>query len=190
MKLDYTKMKGLIPAIVQDDTSKQVLMLGYMNKKALEATMESGRVTFWSRSKKRLWQKGESSGNFLKVRSISNDCDGDALLILAEPCGPTCHKGTRSCFTPFVLELFELIKARKAKRPKGSYTSSLFNDGLNKICEKVMEEAEEVTRAAKSETRQRLVEESCDLLYHAMVLLAAKNIKLEAIEKELLKRKS
>ena len=187
-KLDFSKIDGLVPAIVQDAETLQVLMLGFMNKDALGKTLAEGRVTFFSRSKNRLWQKGETSGNFLKVVEIKVDCDSDSLLILAKPEGPTCHTGTESCFgkSEFDLtQLFKLIKERKLKMPENSYTSSLFSDGLDKIIAKIEEEAEEVVRAAKSEGKQRLVEESCDLLYHLFVLLNNEGVTIADIKKEL-----
>lgn len=190
-KLDFSKLNGLVPAIVQDAETLQVLMLGFMNKEALEKTLSEGKVTFFSRSKNRLWQKGETSGNFLKVVEIKVDCDNDSLLILARPEGPTCHTGTESCFgkSEFdLIQLFKLIKERKEKMPKNSYTSSLFTDGLDKIIAKIEEEAEEVVRAAKSEGKQRLIEESCDLLYHLFVLLSNENITIDEIQAELKKR--
>jgi phosphoribosyl-ATP pyrophosphohydrolase/phosphoribosyl-AMP cyclohydrolase len=190
-KLDFSKLSGLIPAIVQDAETLQVLMLGFMNKDALGKTLAERSVTFFSRSKNRLWQKGETSGNFLKVVEIKVDCDRDSLLILAKPEGPTCHTGTESCFgkSEFDLtQLFKLIKERKLKMPENSYTSSLFNDGLDKIIAKIEEEAEEVVRAAKSEGKQRLVEESCDLLYHLFVLLNNEEITIIDIQEELNKR--
>lgn len=196
MKLNFKKMDELIPAIIQDDGTMQVLMLGFMNKEAYKKTVKTGLVTFWSRSKGRLWQKGESSGNYLEVVSIKKDCDSDTLLILAKPQGSTCHKGKYSCFgeknvsVTFLNGLFELIKDRKNKMPKKSYTASLFNKGLNEILKKVGEESVETIIAAKSESKKRLIEESGDLLYHLLVLLAEKNIGLNEVIKELVKRKT
>lgn len=190
-KLDFCKINGLVPAIVQDVETLQVLMLGFMNKEALEKTLAEGKVTFFSRSKNRLWQKGETSGNFLEVIEIKPDCDNDSLLILAKPEGPTCHTGTESCFGKpefDLIKLFKLIKERKEKMPENSYTSSLFNDGLDKIIAKIEEEAEEVVLAAKSEGKQRLIEESCDLLYHLFVLLNNENVTIADIQEELKKR--
>lgn len=202
MKLNFKKLNdttgatgvGLIPAIVQDSSTMQVLMLGFMNEEAYAQTKKTGKVTFFSRTKKRLWQKGETSGNYLKVIDVKIDCDNDSLLILAKPQGPTCHKGTYSCFgnkennTAFLDELFDLIKDRKKKRPQKSYTTSLFNKGLNEILKKVGEESIEVIIAAKSETKKRLIEESGDLLYHLLVLLAKKEVGLDEVIKELIKR--
>jgi len=190
MKIDFKKMNGLVPVIIQDNVSKCVLMLGYMNEEAYERTQKDKLVTFWSRSKNRLWQKGESSGNKLKVIAIKMDCDSDALLVTAEPLGPTCHTGNTSCFgDDFSLgDLFKLLKDRKAKMPKGSYTASLFKEGQKAILDKVEEESEEVIRAANSEGKQRLIEESCDLLYHLFVLLINENIDFGDIDDELSKR--
>ncbi|NIA31648.1 MAG: bifunctional phosphoribosyl-AMP cyclohydrolase/phosphoribosyl-ATP diphosphatase HisIE [Actinobacteria bacterium] len=190
-KLDFSKLNGLVPAIVQDVGTLEILMLGFMNQEALEKTLEDGKVTFFSRSKNRLWQKGETSGNFLKIVEIKADCDNDSLLILAKPAGPTCHTGNKSCFgkSQFsLLQLFQLIKERKKAMPEDSYTSSLFRGGLEKIIEKIEEESEEVVRAAKSEGKQRLIEESCDLIYHLFVLLNNEDISISDIEQELNKR--
>ena len=190
-KLDFSKLNGLVPAIVQDVETLQVLMLGFMNKEALEKTLSEGRVTFFSRSRNHLWQKGETSGNFLKVIEIKADCDNDSLLIFAKPEGPTCHTGTESCFgkSEFdLLQLFKLIKERKRTMSENSYTSSLFSAGLDKIIAKIEEETEEVVRAAKTEGKQRLIEESCDLLYHLFVLLNNKNVTIADIQEELKKR--
>lgn len=190
-KLDFSKFNGLVPAVVQDAETLQVLMLGFMNKKALEKTLMDRKVTFFSRSKNRLWQKGETSGNFLKVIEIKTDCDNDSLLILAKPEGPTCHTGNQSCFEkpPFdLMQLFQLIKERKKTMPENSYTSSLFRAGFDKIIAKIEEESEEVVRAAKSEGKQRLIEESCDLLYHLFVLLNNEDITIADIQEEVKKR--
>lgn len=186
--LDFSKMDGLIPAIIQDTETLEVLMLGFMNKEALEKTMIEKKVTFFSRSKKRLWQKGETSGNFLRVIEIKVDCDNDTLLIIAKAEGPTCHNGEKSCFgqTQFnLLKLFKLIKERKETMPENSYTSSLFKDGLAKIIAKLEEESKEVVYAVKSEGKQRLIEESCDLLYHLFVLLNNEDIDNLDIDREL-----
>lgn len=195
-QLNFSKLGGVIPAVVQDVETKIVLMLGFMNKEALSKTIKSKKVTFWSRTKKRLWEKGEASGNTLKLISISADCDNDTLLISAKPKGPTCHTGAYSCFgtekqngLEFLQELYDLIVTRKKELPNKSYTTSLFNEGLVKILEKVEEESGEVLQAAKKETRKRLVEESSDLLYHLFVLLAQKNISLNDIIHELKRRK-
>ncbi|MBT4917083.1 bifunctional phosphoribosyl-AMP cyclohydrolase/phosphoribosyl-ATP diphosphatase HisIE [Candidatus Peregrinibacteria bacterium] len=190
-KLDFEKMNGLLPVIVQDSCDNTVLMLGFMNLEALEKTIEDKKVTFFSRTKERLWQKGESSGNFLEVEEILSDCDEDSLLIMAKPVGPTCHTGEKSCFGAegdFLRRLFSLIAERKSKMPEGSYTTSLFDAGLDRILEKIDEESAEVVVAAKSEGRQRLIEESCDLIYHMYVLLAEEGICLDDLEEELRKR--
>lgn len=195
-QLNFAKSGGIVPAVVQDVKTKAVLMLGFMNKEALSKTIKSKKVTFWSRTKKRLWGKGEISGNTLKLISISADCDNDTLLILAKPQGPTCHTGAYSCFgtekqngLEFMQQLYDLIVSRKKELPKNSCTTSLFNEGLVKILEKVKEESGEVLKAAKKETRKRLIEESSDLLYHLFVLLAQKNISLDDIVQELQRRK-
>lgn len=177
--VDWQKMDGLIPAIVQDAFSLRVLMLGYMNKDALAATLESGNVTFYSRSKQRLWQKGESSGHVLKLCSIRLDCDGDAFLVLAEPNGPTCHTGTTTCWgnmhEPDVATLADLtrtIQARRGTDPDSSYTARLFSRGLTRMAQKVGEEGVE-TALAGATGADNLCEESADLLYHLIVLLEA-----------------
>ncbi len=189
-KIDYAKMDGLVPAVIQDCETLEVLMLGFMNEEAVKKTLEDGKVTFFSRSKNRLWQKGESSGNFLKVVDVQIDCDEDTLLIMADPAGPTCHTGERTCFGEKfdLLTLYKLIKKRKKEMPEKSYTTSLFEEGLEKILEKVEEESEEVLRAARLEGKQRLVEESCDLLYHLMVLWANEGVGLGEINEEFRKR--
>ncbi len=179
-------MKNLIPAIIQDDQTNQVLMLAYMDEQARRLTEETGSVYFWSRSRKTLWMKGETSGNVLKVVSIVDDCDSDALLIRVNPSGPTCHTGSVSCFSDsFLRELECLIADRKEKMPKNSYTTYLFKKGVDKMTEKVEEEAEEVCRAAKSETKKRLTEESADLMYHLLVLLKEKDLSFEDVVEEL-----
>lgn len=195
-QLNFAKLGGIIPVVVQDVETKLVLMLGFMNEEALRKTIESKKVTFWSRTKKRLWEKGEISGNTLKLVSISADCDNDTLLILAKPQGPTCHTGAYSCFgtkkqngLEFLQELFDLIVARKKELPKNSYTASFFKQELSKILAKVEEESTEVLKAAKNETRKRLIEEIADLLYHLFVLLVEKNVSLTDIVKELKRRK-
>lgn len=195
--MNFDKMNGLVPAIVQDDDTGIVLMLGFMNREALQKTIKTKMVTFWSRTKKRLWQKGETSGNFLKVINIYPDCDNDSLLITVKPKGSTCHTSKVSCFSKksnrsgnFIKILYKIIQERKKSAPKNSYTTLLLNKGLKKILAKVTEESKEVIKAAKKETKQRLVEESCDLIYHLFVLLVSQNIDLSAIEKELIKRNS
>ena len=195
-RLNFKEFNGIIPAVVQDAETKAVLMVGFMNKKALDMTIKNKKVTFWSRTKKRIWEKGETSGNTLELISISTDCDDDTLLILAKPQGPTCHTGAYSCFGTekqnsinFLQELFDLIVTRKKASPNNSYTASLFKGGLARILAKVAEESTEVLQAAEKETRKRLIEESSDLLYHLFVLLAQKNISLSNIIQELQRRK-
>jgi phosphoribosyl-AMP cyclohydrolase / phosphoribosyl-ATP pyrophosphohydrolase len=194
MKLNFKKLDGLVPAIVQDSSTMQVLMIGFMNEEAYDKTKKTGKVVFWSRTKKRLWQKGETSGDYLEVVNIKIDCDNDSLLIMAKPQGPTCHKGKYSCFgnkennSMFFEELFDLIRGRKEKRPEKSYTTSLFDKGLDEIVKKVGEESVEVIIAAKSETQERLIEESGDLLYHLLVLLVEKEIGLNKVVEELVRR--
>jgi len=185
-ELNFDKSNGLIPAVIQDSKTKRVLMLGYMDRMALEETRKSGKVTFYSRSKQRLWTKGETSGNFLNLDSIQTDCDGDTLLISVRPQGPTCHLGTDTCFgsdnkengIQFLLELQKIIKNRKETAPEGSYTASLFAAGINKIAQKVGEEAVEVVIEAKESDTLNLKEEAADLLFHLLVLLEQKEVSL------------
>ena len=184
---------GLIPAIIQDENTSKVLMLGYMNFEALEETKKTGKVTFFSRSKNRLWVKGETSGNFLKVVSITQDCDEDTLLIKVHPAGPVCHTGTDTCFkeankTNFLFELENLIKDRKNNPKEGSYTTQLFNKGINKIAQKVGEEAVELVIEAKDNNKDLFLNEAADLLYHYLILLCAKGYVLSDVLKELQKR--
>lgn len=186
---------GLIPAIIQDDKTLRVLMLGYMNPEAYEKTMATGRVTFFSRTRHTLWTKGETSGNFLDVVSVTPDCDNDTLLIRVNPCGPTCHKGTTSCFDGaapeaegFIRRLQQVVKQRHADMPEDSYTSYLFRKGTNKIAQKVGEEAVETVIEAVAENRDAFIYEAGDLIYHLLVLLEAKGISLADIEAELIKR--
>lgn len=188
MKLNFEKVNGLIPAIIQDSTNSQVLMLGYMNDEALVKTQKTGFVTFYSRTKKRLWEKGESSGNKLKVVSIKEDCDSDTLLIKVKPQGPICHTGDISCFkeNAFTLSnLEEIIRKRKEEMPKNSYTSSLFKDGINKISQKVGEESVEVVIAAINESKKSLIAEISDLFFHTLVLMQEKKVSLKEVEQEL-----
>lgn len=195
-QVDWKKMNNLIPAIIQDANGLRVLMLGYMNEESLKKTLEDGKVWFYSRSRQRLWQKGEKSGNFLKVESIFLDCDGDALLITVRPAGPVCHTGEKDCFGIgekwFNIEafaaLFSLIEKRKELMPEGSYTTSLFKEGMNKICTKIGEESGEVIKAATKETKGRLVSESVDLMYHLFVACVERDIKMEEIISEIMKR--
>ena len=193
-KIAWKKVSGLVPAIIQDGSNGLVLMLGYMNNEALEKTESSGFVWFYSRTKERLWMKGEESGNTLKVKDILLDCDQDALLVKATPSGPTCHTGKDTCFdetadTESLQKLFATIASRKKNLPAGSYTASLFKAGLDKIALKVAEESLEVVHAAQKETEQRLTEESVDLIYHLFVLLAEKGVDIKDIEKEIRKRR-
>lgn len=191
--IDWEKVNGLVPAIVQDAATGTVLMLGYMNEEALENTLSSKEVWFYSRTKKRLWKKGEESGNVLRVVDVRLDCDNDTLLVSAEPDGPTCHTGTASCFdyefsTNELQNLFAVIEKRKLEMPEDSYTSSLFKAGVDKISLKVSEEAMEVIHAATKQTKERLTEETVDLLYHLFVLLADKNVTLSEVSEEIQKR--
>ena len=187
-KIDFDKGAGLVPAIVQDADSLQVLMLGYMNAQAIEATLQSGCVTFYSRSRNMLWQKGETSGNILALVDIKIDCDQDTLLVRARPAGPTCHEGTISCFGNegadgfgFLAELTQTIEARKNADPKKSYTASLLKGPLSRTAQKVGEEGVETVIAALAQSETELVSESADLLYHLMVLLAAKGMSLNDV---------
>lgn len=189
MQPDFSKSaNGLIPAIVQDSKTKNVLMLGYMNAEAFEKTRAEKRVTFWSRSKNRLWTKGEESGNFLSVNEVLLDCDNDTILIKAEPAGPVCHTGTDTCWgeknvNHFIFELEKVIQSRKNADPASSYTASLFAKGINKIAQKVGEEAVEVVIEAKDNHDELFLNESADLLFHYLVLLAAKGKSLEDVTK-------
>lgn len=195
--LDFEKVNGLMPAIIQDAESHQVLMLGYMNREALQKTLDEERVTFFSRSKQRLWTKGETSGNYLDLVDIQQDCDEDTLLILAHPHGHTCHTGEESCFyrkdfkpaqnLNFLNELEALIISRKKEMPEGSYTTSLFKDGIDKIAQKVGEEAVETIIEAKNKDHN-LVDETSDLIYHLLVLLAEKDVPLQSIVDNLKER--
>ena len=187
MIVNYNK-NGLVPAIVQDAQTKTVLMLGYMNKEALEITQKSKRVTFFSRSKNRIWTKGEESGNFLNLKSLKIDCDGDTLLIKASPEGPTCHKGTDTCWEEentqdfgFLSDLEQVISNRKHTPNDASYVSSLFEKGINKIAQKVGEEAVETVIEAKDQNDELFLEESADLLFHYLILLQAKGYCLSDI---------
>ncbi len=188
--VDFTKTDGLVPVVVQDAETKSVLMLGYMNEPALEKTLAEGRVTFYSRSKKRLWTKGETSGNFLKLVDLQLDCDKDTLLALVKPHGPTCHTGTDTCFgTPnegeFVRHLEKVIQQRRDEPSDQSYTSSLFRKGINKVAQKVGEEAVELVIEAKDDNEELFLNEAADLLYHYIVLLAAKGYAWDDVMKVL-----
>lgn len=185
----------LLPAIIQDAVSMKVLMLGYMNREAFDRTVSTGKVTFYSRTRHKLWTKGETSGNFLYVNDMYPDCDNDTLLIKATPVGPTCHRGTEACFdTPteegFVRKLSSLVKQRHNEMPEGSYTTRLFIKGVKKIAQKVGEEAIESTIEAVDGNRERFIYEASDLLYHYLVLLEQMGCTLNDIEKELLARHS
>ncbi|MFQ5929196.1 MAG: bifunctional phosphoribosyl-AMP cyclohydrolase/phosphoribosyl-ATP diphosphatase HisIE [Acidobacteriota bacterium] len=191
-QLDWQKTDGLIPAIVQDGQTGRVLMLGFMNQAALEKTLKGGLVTFWSRSRQALWTKGETSGNYLKLKEIRKDCDGDALIAVVEPQGPTCHRGTLSCFgedneftaLEFLGYLERLIENRQKEMPDGSYTASLFAKGLPQIAKKVGEEAIELVLTV-SQDKARSVEEAADLLYHLLVFLVQRGVTLCEVIKEL-----
>ena len=196
MEVDFKKMGGLVPAIVQDADTKTVLMLGYMNEEALQKTIETMKVTFWSRSRNTLWTKGETSGNFLNLVDIKIDCDQDTLLVKAIPDGPTCHKGTDTCWAEtneknpllFFSFLQDFIEKRKEEMPEGSYTTKLFNSGVNKMAQKVGEEALETVIEACNGTNDKLVYEGADMLYHLLVLLTEKGLRIEDLAKELMKR--
>ncbi len=187
-QLDFEKQGGLIPAIVQDHSTRLVLMVGFMNPEALEMTQKTGKVTFFSRTKQRLWTKGETSGHFLLVKDILIDCDQDAVLIKAEPIGPTCHTGADTCFfeenqnpLSFLSTLTGTIKDRKAQAPESSYTASLFKKGINKVAQKVGEEAVELVIESKDENKDLFLGEAADLLFHYLVLLEAKNCSLQEV---------
>mgnify|MGYP002624763310 CR=1 FL=1 len=219
MKIDFDKTGGLVPAIIQDATTRNVLMLGFMNEAACQRTLETGRVTFWSRTRQTLWTKGETSGHYLNLVSMKADCDNDTLLVRVNPVGPTCHKGTDTCWgednTPlpkasataepqepaapdeaarqdspllFLTELQDFINRRKAEMPEGSYTTRLFRDGINKIAQKVGEEALETVIEATNGTADHLVYEASDLLYHLVVMLTEKGLRIEDVANELHRR--
>ena len=193
MEIDFEKMGGLVPAIIQDPETKTVLMLGYMSKEALEKTIATGKVTFYSRTRKCLWTKGETSGNYLELRDIKADCDNDTLLVKAHPTGPTCHTGTDTCWGEtneanpllFLSSLQDFINKRHEEMPEGSYTTSLFKDGLNRMAQKVGEEALEAVIEACNGTDERLIYEASDMIYHLIVLLTSKGLRIEDIAKEL-----
>lgn len=196
MTIDFEKMGGLVPAIVQDAYTKNVLMLGFMNQEAYERTVETRKVTFWSRTRQTLWTKGETSGNFLNVVGISIDCDHDTLLVKVHPDGPTCHTGTDTCWGEenvseplmFLKELQDFIDKRHEEMPEGSYTTKLFRDGVNKIAQKVGEEALETVIEATNGDREHLVYEASDMLYHLIVLLTHKGLRIENLAEELHRR--
>lgn len=196
MIIDFEKMNGLVPVVVQDSRTLKVLMLGFMNKDAYDKTIGTNKVTFYSRTRNCLWTKGETSGNYLNVVSISNDCDNDTLLIKVIPDGPVCHKGTDTCWGEknetnplmFLTELQDFIETRYKEMPDGSYTTSLFKDGLNRMAQKVGEEALETVIEAVNGTDERLIYEASDMFYHLIVLLTSKNLRIEDIAEELKKR--
>ena len=196
MNIDFEKCGGLVPAIIQDADTKTVLMLGYMNEEAYEKTLSTGLVTFYSRSRQCLWTKGETSNNFLHLVDIKVDCDNDTLLVKVHPDGPTCHKGTDTCWgeeneaSPllFLSELSNFIEKRHQEMPEGSYTTSLFRDGLNRMAQKVGEEALELVIEATNGTNERLVYEGSDMLYHLIVLLTHKGLRIEDMAAELRER--
>jgi len=191
-QLDWAKGDGLLPAVVQHWRSGAVLMLGYMNADALAQTQQTGKVTFFSRSKQRLWTKGETSGHFLLLKSLRGDCDNDTILIQAEPIGPTCHKGTQSCFgdgaeppLAFLAELDALVAQRERERPAGSYTTKLFEGGVRRIAQKVGEEGVETALAAVAQDEAALRSESADLIFHLLVLLRARGVEFADVVEEL-----
>ncbi|CAM3836310.1 bifunctional phosphoribosyl-AMP cyclohydrolase/phosphoribosyl-ATP diphosphatase HisIE [Xenorhabdus thuongxuanensis] len=195
-KLDWKKVDNLIPVIVQHATSGTVLMMGYMNQEALNVTLNSGKVTFFSRTKQRLWTKGESSGHFLNLVDIYPDCDNDTLLALVDPIGPTCHTGNESCFAPaqtdwgFLYELEQLLASRKNASPDSSYTARLYASGTKRIAQKVGEEGVETALAATVNDREELTNEAADLLYHLLVLLQDQKLDLSHIIRRLQERHS
>ena len=194
--IDFEKLDGLVPAIIQDAVTNKVLMLGFMNPEAYIKTIETGHVTFWSRSRQTLWTKGETSGNYLNLVSIQNDCDNDTLLIKVHPQGPTCHTGTDTCWgesndaSPllFLKELQDFIDKRHEEMPEGSYTTSLFRKGVNKMAQKLGEEALETVIEATNGTDDKLIYEASDMIYHLLVLLTSKGLRLEDVARELQKR--
>jgi phosphoribosyl-ATP pyrophosphohydrolase/phosphoribosyl-AMP cyclohydrolase len=196
MTIDFEKMGGLVPAIIQDAVTQKVLMLGFMNEEAYQKTMDTKHVTFWSRTRNTLWTKGETSGNFLNLVDIKVDCDNDTLLIQAHPDGPTCHTGTDTCWGEenesnpllFLTELQDFINRRKEEMPEGSYTTKLFKEGINKIAQKVGEEALETVIEATNGTNDHLIYEASDLLYHLLVMLTEKGLRIEDVAQELQKR--
>ncbi len=195
MTIKFDANTGLVPAIIQDELTKRVLMLGYMNQEAYEKTLATKKVTFFSRSKQRLWTKGEESGNFLTLMNVKNDCDQDTLLISVKPEGPTCHKGTDTCWAEtnesqfgFLSTLEKVIKNRKDNPSEASYVASLFKKGINKIAQKVGEEAVEVVIEAKDNDEKLFLDESADLLFHYLILLQAKGYTLKDVEKVLKER--
>lgn len=198
MKIDFEKMEGLVPAIIQDAATKNVLMLGFMNEEAYQKTVQTGHVTFWSRTRQTLWTKGETSGHYLNLVSMKVDCDNDTLLVRVHPIGPTCHTGTDTCWGEenvqqdsallFLSELQDFINQRKQEMPEGSYTTKLFHDGINKIAQKVGEEALETVIEATNGSAGNLVYEASDLLYHLIVMLTEKGLRIEDVANELHRR--
>ncbi|NLK48224.1 MAG: bifunctional phosphoribosyl-AMP cyclohydrolase/phosphoribosyl-ATP diphosphatase HisIE [Bacteroidales bacterium] len=195
MNIDFSKLDGLVPAIIQDAQTSRVLMLGFMNEEAYQKTLKTGKVTFYSRTKKRLWTKGEESGNFLHLVSILTDCDNDTLLIKVNPTGPVCHKGTDTCWSEsnqgdifFLDYLQKFIQQRFKEMPEGSYTTSLFQKGVNRMAQKLGEEAVETVIEATNGTDEMFLYEASDLLYHLIVLLTSKGYSLDDLGKELKKR--
>ncbi len=196
MTIDFDKMNGLVPAIIQDSTTMKVLMLGFMNEEAYNRTVATNKVTFYSRSRKCLWTKGETSGNYLNVVSIQSDCDNDTLLIKAVPDGPTCHTGSGTCWgeentcapMTFLSVLQDFIETRHKEMPEGSYTTSLFKDGINRMAQKVGEEALETVIEAVNGSNDRMKYEAADMLYHLIVLLTEKGMRIEQIAEELRNR--
>lgn len=193
MNIDFKKGDGLVPVIIQEETTMQVLMLGFMNEEAFNKTKKEERVTFFSRSKNRLWTKGETSGNYFDVKSIALDCDKDTLLILVKPHGPACHTGSKTCFnteTPkgFLYQLEQTIHERIDTNDENSYTNQLFRRGINKVAQKVGEEAVELVIEAKDDNDQLFKDEAADLMYHFLILLKAKGFKLQDVEEVLEKR--
>jgi phosphoribosyl-AMP cyclohydrolase / phosphoribosyl-ATP pyrophosphohydrolase len=191
--IDFTKGNGLIPVVIQDNNTLRVLMLGYMNEDAFKKTLEEKKVTFFSRSKNRLWTKGETSGNYLYAEEISADCDNDSILIKATPAGPTCHTGSTSCFGDetakgFIYELEHIINQRINNNTEESYTNKLYKKGINKIAQKVGEEAVELVIEAKDDNIELFRNEAADLLYHLLILLKAKGVTLQSIEEVLKER--
>jgi phosphoribosyl-AMP cyclohydrolase / phosphoribosyl-ATP pyrophosphohydrolase len=187
MHIDFSKTNGLVPVIIQNYQNQQVLMLGYMNEEAFAKTQAEGKVTFFSRSKNRLWTKGETSGNFLNVKDILIDCDNDTILIKADPIGPTCHTGSTTCFKEetakgFLYELQQTIAQRIDENDLDSYTNKLFRKGINKVAQKVGEEAVELVIEAKDNNEELFKNEAADLLYHLLILLKTKGVKLEDVE--------
>ena len=196
MNIDFEKMNGLVPAIIQDSTTKNVLMLGFMNEEAYQKTLATKRVTFYSRSRKCLWTKGETSGNYLELVSMKPDCDNDTLLVKVIPHGPTCHTGTDTCWGEenkrnpllFLSELQDFINKRHEEMPEKSYTTSLFKDGTNRMAQKVGEEALEAVIEAVSGNDDRLIYECSDMFYHLVVLLTSKGLRIEQVAAELAER--